>query len=317
VDRSTLGQVQSAGRVPLCERQQYAVAHIETTANIHFFLIHIFMSKKPRIIATVQVRMGSERLPGKALRLFAGKPMLAHLLDRVRLTKNLDGMVVATPESPENDAVEAFCSLYGVPCFRGSEDDVLGRMLGALESQHADIGVEVYGDSPLVDPLIIGECIETYLADSSYDWVGNDRTTTYSGGMDAEVFSVKALRDTARRTQDPAVREHGTLYLRQHPELYKLKDIEAQGVRRRPDICLEVDEKADITIIEEVLRYFSPRLDFTVEEIIAFLDEHTELATSNQKVFRRWKQYRKDSPLNDTTTSLSSLALLIFSTLFS
>ena len=249
----------------------------------------------PRIIATVQMRMGSERLPGKSLHPLAGKPLIGRLLDRVRQAKRLDGVVLATPESPANDPIAAFCAAYGVPCFRGPEDDVLGRMVGALESQRADIGVEVYGDSPLIDPAIIDECIETYLADPSCDWVGNDRTSTFSGGMDTEVFKVSALQDSARRTQDPAVREHGTLFLRQHPELYKLKDIQATGARRRPDIILEVDAKDDIEIIESIVRYFAPREDFSIEEIIAFLDERPDLAASNQQVFRRWKQYRNDT----------------------
>jgi len=228
------------------------------------------------------------------MREVSGKPLLEHLLNRVRQVKHLDGIIVATSDTEENDVIEKFCSSYGVPCFRGSEDDVLARMLGALESQMADIGVEVYGDSPLSDPKLINECIEVYLGDDSYDLVGNDMKATYPSGMYSETFSVKALQDSAARCQDPAIREHGTMYLRQHPELYKLKNIEAKGRLRRPDIYLDVDTEVDVRVIEAILNHFAPRNDFSLEEIFVFLDEHSELAQLNQHVHRRWKQYQYD-----------------------
>ncbi|OHB19553.1 MAG: hypothetical protein A2854_00725 [Parcubacteria group bacterium RIFCSPHIGHO2_01_FULL_56_18] len=244
-----------------------------------------------KIIATIQVRMGSGRLPGKTMRMIQGKPLLQYLLDRVGRAKHLSGMVVATPESPENDIIEKFCSSYGVPCFRGAEDDVTGRMVSALESQGADVGVEAYGDSPLLDPKIIDTCIEAYLK-GGFDWVGNSRQESFPSGMYVEVFSSRALRNSAERTQDLAFREHGTLFLRRHPALYKLKDIEATGTLLRPDIHLDVDTEEDLAVITAIISHFAPRNDFSIEEIIAFLDEHPEIAAHNKNVHRRWRQYQ-------------------------
>ncbi len=245
----------------------------------------------PTIVATIQMRMGSTRFPGKTMTMLCGKPLIGHLLDRVQQSVLLSGIVVATPASSANDVVEKYCRERGIACFRGPEDDVLGRMVGALQSQKADIGVEVYGDSPLIDPRVVDSCIREYLA-GHYDWAGNDRSALTTGGLSVEVFSVAALADSANRTQNPAIREHGTLYIRQHPEIYTLKDIEPTGACRRPDLSLDLDEESDAQVLEAILKHFSPRTDFSAEEAVAFLDAHPEIAALSAGVQRRWKQYR-------------------------
>jgi spore coat polysaccharide biosynthesis protein SpsF len=227
------------------------------------------------------------------MRPLAGRPLLGHLLDRVRRVRGLDGLVVATSADRENDPIEEFCGAEGVACFRGAEDDVLGRMIGALDMLQADVGVEAYGDGPLIDPLLVEECLTTFLEEGSWDLVGNDLVATYPSGMYTEAFSVAALRDAAQRTQDIAVREHGTLFLRQHRDLYRVRNIEAQGPLRRPDLHLEVDTEEDLVLVEAILQHFTPREDFALHEIIAFLDAHPALAGSNQHVERRWKQYQQ------------------------
>lgn len=250
------------------------------------------MEPMKRIIAVVCVRMGSERFRGKMLTEACGKPMFGHLIERVKQSRNIHGVIVATPDSAENDVIEAYCDSIGVPCFRGSEDDVAGRMLGALTRENADIGVEVYGDSPLIDPALIDECIETYLT-GQFDWVGNDVYPAYPSGMYTETFSVPAFRDACNRCTDPAIREHGTLYMRQHPELYKQHHISHEGPLKRTDIHLDVDTHEDFIVFEAVLKHFKPRDDFSLAEIITFLDAHPDIAKSNANVHRRWKQYQK------------------------
>lgn len=249
-----------------------------------------------RAIAVINVRMGSGRLPGKALRTVAGKPVLEHLLARVRRARNLDGVVVATSTLPENDAIAAFCAAHALECFRGSEHDVLGRTLGALEAAHAEPGVVVYGDGPLIDPAIIDRFIEQYSSVTpSCDFLGNDLSTSYSPGMEVEVFSVAALADSARRCIDPAIREHGTLFIRQHPQLYRLFAVEAPAELRRPDLHLELDTEADLAVIGAILHHFGDRTDFTLAQIIEFLDRHPALGQMNRIVPRRWRAFRADA----------------------
>jgi spore coat polysaccharide biosynthesis protein SpsF len=246
-------------------------------------------------IAVVAVRMGSTRLPGKALREIAGKPLLGHLLDRLALAKRVDGLVVATSVRPENDAIAAYCGTRAIPCFRGDEDDVLGRLLGALRSQHATIGVEVFGDGPLIDPAIIDGLVDTFAQSAgTLDFVGNDLITTWPPGMEVEVFSVAALADADRRCSDPAVREHGTLFMRQNPDLYRLRNVEAPPEFRRPEIELEVDTAEDLAVMEAVLQHFSDRPDVGLAELIRFMDANPDIAAINRSVARRWKEFRSD-----------------------
>ena len=113
-----------------------------------------------KVVASVQVRMGSTRLPGKVMMPLGNRPLLGFLIDRLRLCKTIDDIVVATSVEPENDVIEGFCSDEGVPCFRGSEQDVLQRTLGALEKTSAAIGVEVFGDCPQIDPRIVDDAVE-------------------------------------------------------------------------------------------------------------------------------------------------------------
>lgn len=243
--------------------------------------------------AVVNVRMESTRLPGKALRVIDGKPLLHYLLGRLALAGNIDCVVVGTSVGVANDPIAAFCAERGVRCFRGPEDDVLARTLGALEAVDADTGIVVYGDGPLVDPAIVDAMVETYAASAAaYDFVGNDLKTTYPPGMEVEVFSVAAMADSARRCTDATVREHGTLFLRLNPNLYRLLNIEAPQELRRPELELEVDTEADLRVIAWILAHFRGRLDFTLAEIVALLDAHPEIADSNRAVTRRWKEFR-------------------------
>jgi spore coat polysaccharide biosynthesis protein SpsF (cytidylyltransferase family) len=248
-----------------------------------------------RIVATVQVRMGSSRLPGKAMREIAGKPLLGHLLDRLALARRLDDIVVATSVRTENDVIQAYCASRGISCFRGSEDDVLERMVGALRSRDAAVGVEIFGDCPLIDPAIVDELVDLFVqSDGAYDFVGNDLTTTWPPGMEVEVFSVAALVDADRRCADPSTREHGTLFIRKNPSLYRLHNVEAPLAFCRPEIELEVDTSEDLVVMDAVLRHFSDRPGYGLAELIEFMDAHSDIAAANRNVPRRWKEFRGD-----------------------
>ena len=248
-----------------------------------------------KVVASVQVRMGSTRLPGKVMMPLGNRPLLGFLIDRLRLCKTIDDIVVATSVEPENDVIERFCSNEGVPCFRGSEQDVLQRTLGALEKTSATIGVEVFGDCPLIDPRIVDDAVEKFLNNPEYVFVGNDLKTTFPPGMEVEVFGVAALRDSDKRVapNDP-IREHGTLFIRQSPEIYKLLNFEANGEYDRPELELEVDSIEDLDVVNAIVQHFHPRQDFSLGEVIHFLDEHPQISERNKMVHRRWKEFRED-----------------------
>jgi len=246
------------------------------------------------IVASLQVRMGSGRLPGKVLTELGPGTLLAMLIDRVSLARNLSDTIVACPSSEENDVIERFCIDRGIYCFRGSESDNLGRLCGALETRNADIGVVVYGDNPLIDPDIIDEHIELFLSTLSFDWVGNNLKTTFPSGMEVEVFRMATLKIVNSWNLPAEIREHATLAIRQHPEHFSLHNVEANGVRRRGDLALGVDQSEDLDLVRTVVDNFPGRTDFSLEEIIQFLDLNPNVAQKNRNVFRRWRRYRKD-----------------------
>ena len=223
------------------------------------------------------------------------RPLLGFLIERLRLCRTIDEVVVATSIDNENDVVETFCANEGIACFRGSEEDVLKRTLGALESVSATIGVEVFGDCPLIDPLIVDGIVKKFSDYAKYDFVGNDLKTTYPPGMEVEVFSVAALQDSDYRVaaSDP-IREHGTLFIRQSPQVYKVINLEAEGKYRRPEVELEVDSREDLDVVTAIVQHFDPRIDFSLDEVLRFLDDNPQIAKKNRSVHRRWKEFRDD-----------------------
>ena len=223
------------------------------------------------------------------------RPLLGFLIERLRLCRTIDEVVVATSIENENDVIEEFCANGGIACFRGSEEDVLKRTLGALESVSATIGVEVFGDCPLIDPLIVDDIVTKFLDHARYHFIGNDLKTTYPPGMEVEVFSVAALQDSDDRVaaSDP-IREHGTLFIRQNPQLYKVINLEAEGKRRRPEVELEVDSREDLDVVTAIIQHFDPRIDFSLDEVLRFLDDNPEIVEINRSVHRRWKEFRDD-----------------------
>lgn len=239
--------------------------------------------------------MGSSRLPGKVMKQIMGKPLLGYLIDRVKLVDRIDEIVVATPVGSDNDVIERYCMEEGIVCYRGSEHDVLDRTLQALKSVEATVGVEVYGDCPLIDYRIIEYVIDYFLSNSQYDFVSNDLKTTYPPGMEVEVFNFNALADSSKMLGgNHPDREHGTLYIRQNPNRYNIKNISAPVKHFRPDLELEVDAAEDFHVISKIIEHFrgDPKLSLT--DIITYIDTVPDLALINKNVYRRWKKYRND-----------------------
>lgn len=248
-----------------------------------------------KCVAVIPVRMGSSRLPGKVMTPILGKPLLGYLLDRIGRCELVDEIVVATSTGKDNDIIATYCRQRNIEVFRGSESDVLDRVVQALIWRKAEIGVLVFGDCPLIDPEIITQTVSHFLSKGELDFVSNDLSTTWPPGMEVEVFKVAALEDSASRCDDAGIREHGTLYMRQNPNLYQLHNLEAPLRYRRPDLSLEVDVAEDLDVIKTILTVFGGRSDMTLSEIISYLERHPSLAARNRDVTRRWRQYRNDT----------------------
>lgn len=239
-------------------------------------------------VAIVQARMGSSRLPGKILLLLEGKPILWHVVNRVRSTPGLGGVVVATTHSVLDDPVRDFCSAAGIPCFSGSEHDVLDRFYQAASFHRADPIVRITADCPMIDPEVIEKVLSMY-STGNYDHVGvatgagvaGEEGYRYPDGLDAECFSFAALQRAWNETTASSDREHVTPYIWRDPSRFRL------GVLR-PDsdysmLRWTVDTPADFQLVERVYSVLhKPDKPFHMREVVDYLAQHPELQRINE-----------------------------------
>ncbi len=238
----------------------------------------------PRVIASIEARMGSSRFPGKVLADINGTPALTRLVRRLRRAQSLDGIILATTVSLADDALERWAAQEGLPCYRGSEEDVLNRVVQAQIKMGSEIVVEVTGDCILLDPEIIDLGVRTFF-ENDCDVVANVRKLSFPMGMDVQVYRLKDLAEIERTIQeDPAVREHVSLYLYEHPERYRIIHFFAPARWHAPDYRFQLDYPEDHRFITEVYRRLEPIYDdaFGVEEIMALLKREPALVEVNR-----------------------------------
>ncbi len=247
-----------------------------------------------KIDATIQARLGSSRLPGKVLKEISGKPLLEIQIERLRRSRHIDRIIIATTHSPANDQIEALASRLGCGCFRGSEDDVLGRLVGALAAFGVETHAEFQGDNPLPDPGLVDFVVGFFLEHPEFDYVTNALKTTYPPGQEVSVYRAATLADAEKHAIGSLLREHVGLHIYQNPDRYRIHNIEAPSEFRRPDFHLEVDTEEDFRLVEAVYNHFMPHHPgFSLSDMIAFLDANPDLAGQNTAVPRRWQKFRK------------------------
>lgn len=242
-----------------------------------------------RIIAIIQARMSSTRLPGKVLKLAAGKPLLWHVLTRVKKAKSIDGVVVATTASQKDDAIAAFAERMGAGVYRGSENDVLDRYYRASVEFKADAVVRITADCPLIDPLVIDKAVELFKK-SGADYVSNTVALSYPNGIDVEVFKASALARAWREAKLSSEREHVTPYIWKRPKFFSQKQL-VYPAGDYSKYRLTVDDEKDLRLVRRVLSFFKGR-DFHTADLIDLLEKNPELAQINAGT-RRNEGYAK------------------------
>jgi spore coat polysaccharide biosynthesis protein SpsF len=240
-----------------------------------------------KTIATIEARMTSSRLPGKVLLPAAGRPMLQHLVERLRSVSSLDGIVLATTINASDDELEKFAGYIGIDCYRGSEEDVMSRVIGAGSSVSADIIVEITGDCPIIDPQIIEQTIRMYHANPA-DYVSNAHIQSYPNGMDTQVFLLETLKRSAAMTDDLLDHEHVTLHIRNHPEIFSHVHLVAPPELHWPELGLTLDEPADYELLKRIIEHFGDKKPlFSCLDVIRLLRERPEWVAINQEVLRK------------------------------
>lgn len=204
------------------------------------------------VVAVVQARMTSTRLPGKVLMEVAGMPLVLHTLRRLAAARSVDSVVLATSDGPADDPLAALAAEEGVACHRGSEADVLRRFSDAARAAEADVVVRITGDCPLIDPDVVDRVVGELVDDpAGCDYASNVLRRTFPKGLDTEVLWSDALERIDRLATSEAAREHVTWFAyRERPELFLLKSVEHH--EDHSEVDWSVDTEEDLARISEL-----------------------------------------------------------------
>lgn len=236
-----------------------------------------------RIVAIIQARMGSTRLPGKVLKQVMDKPLLDYQIERLQRTKMLDDIVIATTVNEQDQEIVRYCEVRSLACFRGSEEDVLSRYYEAAQNANADVIVRITSDCPIIDPAIVDDVISYFLQDPSFDYVSNTIDRTYPRGMDTEVFPFEVLNRVNQEATDYSDREHVTSFIVRHPHKFRIKQVKQET--DESGFRLTVDTPEDLLVIEHILRNLYVQSPFfSQQDVIAFLNQRPEIARLNNHI---------------------------------
>ncbi len=241
------------------------------------------------IVAIVQARMGSSRLPGKTIADVAGRPLLLHVVERVKRARLVEKVVVATTDRAGDDPIATLCQQKGIQYFRGSEDDVLDRFYQTARASAADIVVRITADCPLIDPAVIDKVIIRFQV-GDCDYVSNTLRYTYPDGLDTEVFSFAALERAWRQAKKPSEREHVTPYLR--TEKFRVANVESESPVSPGKYRWTVDHFADLEFVRRIYEAFSGKNDFGYKDVLQLLAERPELATTQAETISNEGYYK-------------------------
>lgn len=236
------------------------------------------------VIAILQARISSKRLPGKVLEPVLGEPMLARQIERVTRAREFAELVIATSDRPEDDPIAELAGRLGVGCFRGALDDVLDRVYRAARQWHAEHVVRLTADCPLADPHVIDRVIRLHL-DDGLDYTANIFPPTWPDGLDVEVVRFRCLEEAWREARLPSEREHVTYYLQTRPERYRRANVE--GERNVSHLRLTVDEPKDLELVRRIYGALYPADPaFTTADVLTLIEAEPELARINAGIDR-------------------------------
>ena len=242
------------------------------------------MDKSELIVAIIQARMGSTRLPGKVMKAILGTPMLFMQIERVQRAHSIDRLIVATSSEEGDDVLADECDRRRIAVYRGSSSDVLARYVKAAAALEPEAIVRLTGDCPLTDWTVIDTVVQTYQA-GDFQYVSNTVPPSYPDGLDVEVIDYRALQIADAEARFPLEREHVTTFIRRHPERFP-----SANVRAATDLSAlrwTVDEPADFELVCAIYEALYPSGPaFETADILDYLERHPELSRLNAHIVR-------------------------------
>ena len=241
-----------------------------------------------KVVAIVQARIGSTRLPGKVLKDIEGETMLARVVQRLSRSRLINEVLIATTNRAADDAIVEECRGCAVQVFRGDEDDVLDRYFRAAQLTGAEVVVRITSDCPLIDPGVTDRTIAAFLnpqGPAMPDYASNVVVRTYPRGLDTEVVTAQALERCWSAAKQPYERTHVTPYIYEHPAEFKILSVtgEADFSRHR----WTVDTPEDLEFVRAIYARFKGRDDFRVADILTLLEHEPELMELNRSIVQK------------------------------
>ncbi len=237
----------------------------------------------PKVVAIIQARMGSSRLPGKVLADIHGQPMLWYVVERTRSAKSVDDVVVATTTEPADEAIVNFCREHGVDYFRGSENDVLDRYYQAARQHEAEAVVRITSDCPLIDPEIVDKTVRAFL-EVLPDYASNTAIRTYPRGLDTEVVAFGALESAWRDSKKPYQRSHVTPYIYENPDRFRI--LKVTGEKDYSSHRWTVDTAEDLEFVRAVYSRGESR-GHRLDDVLRLIEREPHLAEINRAVAQK------------------------------
>lgn len=248
---------------------------------------------KKKIVATIQARLGSTRFPKKVMKMISGKTIIEILVDRLKKSKFIDQIVLATTSKNSDKPLIQLAKKIGINYFAGSETDVLNRVTQAINKSKAHYHVECFGDSPFIDVDILDEFIRIMLK-KNLDFVTNSIKTTFPPGSEILVYKSRVINNVNNlvKCNDP-LREHAGYNITRFKKLFKIHNISAPKELNFPNIYIELDTKKDFFVLSKIYKNFKYNY-FSLLDILNFFKKNKKLAIYNSKVIRNWKLLRNE-----------------------
>lgn len=229
------------------------------------------MNSSKSIGIIIEARLTSNRLPRKHLLEVLNKPILTYLIDRLKSIEPTNKIILAIPDSEANIELEKIASESGILCFKGSEENVMQRVLQAAEYFNLDIICEITGDCPLIDPILVSEAIAFFL-ENNFEYMSSGRTGI-PDGMGVQIFLTSALRRSFKLATKLSHFEHVTSHINENPDLFRIHYMKTADNLRRPNLRLTLDTEIDFQLLCNIIKHFLPEKPFfTLVEILDYLD---------------------------------------------
>lgn len=241
--------------------------------------------------AILVARMGSSRLPGKVLMPILGKPMLEHMVERISRARAVNEIILATSRQAEDDPLEKFAKRLNIGCYRGSPDDVLGRVREAVATTKSDVVLELLGDNPLIHSDLIDDVV-SFFNSSALDYAANVTTeyphapeglARFPVGIRVQAYSPETIDQCAGLAKEACHREHSTSYIYEHPELFRLGYFEAIGrwsALKRPELTFAVNHRQNLDLVAAIFEEAYPKEpNFSLLRVLEIFDRNPVLAS--------------------------------------